>query len=102
MRIEFVKEHDVDISTTPKQAWGRLQIRAVPRIPNFTEVTQEVAAVLVRSGHYFPTGAIVDLPDDISAELVEMGVAKVHIGARGAVLFGVERPDEPLRAGTSQ
>lgn len=102
MRIEFVKECDVDIKSIPRQAWGRLQIRAVPKIPAFTQEDTEVHAVLVRAGHYFPIGSIVELSDDAAAEYVESGTAKVHIGARGAVLFGVERPDDPARVEVNQ
>ena len=96
MRIEFVKQCDVDIKSIPKSAWGRLQIRTVPRIPTFDTAAVEVHAVQVPTGHYFPVGSIVDLPDELAAEYVDNGTAKVHISPRGQVLLNVERPDETV------
>ena len=93
MRIEFVNPCDVDIKSIPKAAWDRLQIRTVPRMPSFEADAVEVHAVQVPTGHYFPIGSIVDLLDELAAEYVDNGTAKVHISPRGQVLLNVERPD---------
>jgi hypothetical protein len=63
-------------------------------MPKFEPDAVEVHAVQVPTGHFFPIGSIVDLPDGLAAEYVENGTAKVHISPRGQVLLNVERPDE--------
>lgn len=98
MRIEFLKAVDVDRDSVPRSAWGRLQIRTTTVVPSFAvdageEVKAEAKPIVGSRAYYFRKGAIVELPDSMAADYVADGSAKVYINPRGAILFGVERPE---------
>src|SRR4051812_2057235 len=98
MRIKFLKEVDADIDQLPPSAWGGLLLRVKVTVPDFAaQEGEEVQAVVEpETGplrHYYPIGAIAEVPNDFGADCIADGSAELHISPRGQVFFGVERPE---------
>lgn len=96
MRIEFLKNIDVELSEIPAIAWGRIQKRphnpVIPFInPNTKTFEMPVGSTMA---NYFPIGAVVELPDQLAQRYIAAGEAKLYVvGLTGSRVEG-DLPNE--------
>lgn len=84
MRVKFLKEVDVELNAIPNVAWGRIQKRhRASTAPTINPETNSFATVGAEMGHYFPSGAIVELPDQLAAKYLANGSAEVNVSPNG-------------------
>jgi hypothetical protein len=80
MRIKFLENVDVDITTIPKESFGAIAIRHAGQRPEFATrdgINSDSKMVTdPSSGHYFRKGWSAFLPDDMAARYIDAGQAQ--------------------------